>query len=150
MCAHQSRNKPMPTRMKLKPPQALIYAMITIAAVDRSISDVELKRIGSMVTELPAFSGYGGDWLMDEAQAAGRLLSKPPNGVDTVLAMIKDSLPVELHETCYMLCAEVAASDLEVGEEEMRFLERLSDALEIDELVCVALERGARARHQRA
>lgn len=140
----------MSTRTRLKAPQALIYAMITIAAVDRSISDVELKRIGSIVNELPAFAGYGGDWLMDEAQAAGKLLSRPPNGVDTVLGLITDALPEELYETCYMLCAEVAASDLEVGEEEMRFLERLADALNLDELVCVALERGARARHQKA
>ncbi len=140
----------MPTRLKLKPPQALIYALITVAAVDRSISDVELARIGSMVRELPAFAGYGGDWLMDEAQAAGKLLSKPPNGVETVLGLVKDALPPELGETCYMLCAEVAAADLDVGPEEVRFLQRLADALKLDDLVCAALERGARARHQKA
>ena len=133
---------------RLNAPQALIYAMITVAAVDRSITDTELGRIGSMVRELPAFAGYGGDWLMDEAQAAGRLLAKPPNGVDTVLAMVKDALPGALRETCYLLCAEIAASDVEVGAEEARFMQKLGDALGLDTLVRVALERGARARHQ--
>lgn len=138
----------MPKR--LNAPQALIYGMITVAAVDRSISDTELSRIGSIVRELPAFAGYGGDWLMDEAQAAGRLLAKPPNGVDTVLGLVKEALPASLHETCYILCAEVAAADLEVGPEETRFLDKLAEALGLDSLVRVALERGARARHQTA
>lgn len=141
----------MPKRPNaLNAPQALIYAMITVAAVDRSISDVELSRIGSIVRELPAFAGYGGDWLMDEAQAAGRMLSKPPNGVDTVLGLVKDALPPALRETCYVLCAEIAAADLEIGAEELRFMEKLGDALQLDDLVRAALERGARARHQKA
>lgn len=137
-------------RKRLNPPQALIYAMITTAAVDRHITDPELSRIGSIVKELPAFTGFSGDWLLEEAQACGKLLSKPPNGMDTVLSMVHESLPPELHETCYVLCAEVAASDLEVRAEEVRFLDKLAERLEIDDLVCAALERAARARHMKA
>lgn len=135
---------------RLNPPQALIYAMITTAAVDRQISDAELSRIGALVKELPAFMGYGGDWLMEEAQACGRLLSKPPNGMETVLRLVHEALPPELRETAYVLCAEVAASDLEVREEELRFIDKLAERLGLDDLVCAALQRAAKARHMRA
>lgn len=135
-------------KKRINPQQALIYAMITVAAVDRSISDDELARIGSMVRELPAFRGFTGDWLMEEAQAAGRLLSKPPNGVDTVLDLVGEALPTNLRETAYILCAEIAAVDLSVGPEETRFLDKLAAKLELDSLVRTALDRGARARHQ--
>ena len=122
--------------------------MITISAVDREISDDELRRIGSIVAELPPFQGYNRDWLVDEAQACGRMLVKP-NGLDTVLKLVKSSLPERLYETAYVLAAEVAASDLEVRTEEIRCLELLAEALGLDKLTCAALERAARARHQR-
>jgi tellurite resistance protein len=137
----------MPTT-GLTPQEALIYAMITISAVDRQISDEELRRIGSIVAELPPFEGYNRDWLVNEAQACGRHLAKP-DGLNIVLRMIKDTLPKRLTETAYVLAAEVAASDLNVRAEEIRCLELLAEALEVDKLTCAALERAARARHQR-
>lgn len=136
------------TDSKLTPQEALIFAMITISAVDREISDEELRRIGSIVAELPPFEGYNQDWLVNEAQACGRYLVKP-NGLNTVLQLVKKTLPRRLYETAYVLAAEVAASDLNVREEEIRCLELLAETLEIDRLTCAALERAARARHQR-
>lgn len=133
----------------LTPPQALIHAMITIAAVDRNISDEELKRIGTIVKELPAFEQFDEGRLIEEAQACGAQLAKP-NGLEIVLGMIMEALPKRLHETAYVLAADVAASDLDIKAEEIRFLEMLAGHLEIDKLTCAALERGARARHQRA
>jgi tellurite resistance protein len=132
----------------LLPQEALIYAMITISAVDRNISDEELQRIGSIVRELPPFEDYNRDWLINEAQACGKILSKP-DGLDKVLNLIKENLPPHLHETAYVLAAEVAASDLKVGAEEVRCLELLAEKLRLDKLTCAALERAARARHQR-
>jgi tellurite resistance protein len=132
----------------LTPQEALIFAMITISAVDREISDEELRRIGSIVAELPPFEGYNRDWLVNEAQACGRYLVKP-DGLNTVLQLVKTALPRRLYETAYVLAAEVAASDLNVREEEIRCLELLAEALELDKLTCAALERAARARHQR-
>lgn len=132
----------------LTPQEALIFAMITISAVDREISDEELRRIGSIVAELPPFEGHNRDWLVHEAQACGRYLAKP-DGLRTVLQLVKSVLPRRLYETAYVLAAEVAASDLNVREEEIRCLELLAETLEIDKLTCAALERAARARHQR-
>jgi tellurite resistance protein len=122
--------------------------MITISAVDRQISDEELRRIGSIVSELPPFEGYNRDWLVNEAQECGRQLAKP-NGLTIVLELIKDTLPRRLYETAYVLAAEVAASDLNVRAEEIRCLELLAEKLELDKLTVAALERAARARHQR-
>jgi tellurite resistance protein len=131
----------------LSPQEALIYAMMTVAAVDRQVSEQELQRIGGIIKELPAFGGFGSDWLSREAQDCGRILSKP-GGVDRVLEMIAAALAPELSETAYVLAAEVAASDLAIKAEETQFLELLADELGLDELICAALERGARARHQ--
>ena len=43
---------------------------------------------------------------------------------------------------------EVAASDLKIRLEEVRFLEMLAGRLNLEKLTCAALERAARARHQ--
>ena len=136
----------MPAR--LTPQEALVYAMITVSAVDRAMTDDELSRIGSIVQQLPAFQGYGRDWLVEKAEECGAVLSGP-DGLDTVLDMIAEVLPQRLRETAYILAAEVAASDLRVKIEESRFLELLAEKLSLDALTCAALERAARARHQK-
>ena len=64
-----------------------------------------------------------------------------------VLDPVGKALPKRLRETAYALAVEVAAADLDVRPEETRFLELLSDALELDALATTAIERGARARH---
>ncbi len=136
----------MPSRT-LTPPEALIYAMVTISAVDRNISDEELSRISSIVQELPAFAEMDRDWLVNEALDCGRMLSKP-DGVSSVMKLVRASLPERLYETAYVLAAEVAASDLNVRQEEIHCLELLAEALGLDSLTTAALERAARARHQ--
>lgn len=128
--------------------EALIYAMVTVSAADRTINTDELARIGSIVRELPPFHAYTDDWLADAAQQCGRILRKP-DGVEQVLALIKSSLPARLYETAYVLCAEVAASDLSVHADETHFMDLLAEHLGLDRETCAALERGARARHQR-
>ena len=131
---------------QLQPVEALIYAMVTAAAVDRRITEVELSRIGTLVSELPVFRAMQGNWLTKEAQDCGRVLSKP-DGVRRVLDLIKAALPKHLRETAYVLAAEVTISDLSVKDEETEFLSLLAQALELDQLVCAALNRAARARH---
>ena len=65
-----------------------------------------------------------------------------------MLGLVKAALPAQLRDTAYALAAEVAAADLVVGREEMRFLAMLRDALGLDKLVTAALERGVIARHR--
>lgn len=138
----------MPTS-KLSVPEALIHAMLTVSAVDRNITKDELARIGTIVRELPAFHEFSEDWLVTVSQDCGKVLAKK-DGLETVLAAIKASLPEHMYETAYVLAAELAATDLKVAAEEVRFLEMLADRLKLDKLTCAALERAARARHQKA
>ena len=98
--------------------------------------------------ELPAFRGYVADWMSGAAQECGKLLAKP-GGVDEVLDLVKRSLPERLRETAYLLAAEVAAADLEHHESEAEFLTMLATALGLDALVCAALARAAKARHEK-
>ena len=86
---------------------ALIYVMVTMSAVDRTMTDAELARIGEIVSNLPK----------------------------------------KLRETAYAVALEVAAADLDVKQEETRFLEMLRDTLELDPLTTTGIERGIRARN---
>jgi tellurite resistance protein len=125
---------------------ALIYAMVTTSAVDRTMTDAELGRIGEIVLQLPVFADYDSSKLVDASQSCGEVLGQD-DGLQTVLRMIRSSVPAKLRETAYALALEVAAADLSVGAEEARFLELLRDALELDNLTTAAIERGIRARN---
>ena len=132
---------------KITPHEALIYVMITTAAADRQISDRELDRIAQIVQHLPVFMGYDVENLAKAAERCGDLLSNE-EGLDEMLELIAAALPKKLHETAYAVAVEVAAADLKVPDEEIRLLELLRDALNLDKLVTAAIERSARARHQ--
>ena len=132
---------------KITPHEALVYVMITTAAADRQISDRELDRIAEIVRHLPVFMGYDMDNLAKAAERCGDLLSNE-EGLDEMLELIASALPKKLYETAYALAVEVAAADLKVPDEEIRLLELLRDALNLDKLVTAAIERSAKARHQ--
>ena len=126
--------------------KALIYVMVTMSAVDRDITDLELTRIGDLVSRLPIFKGFDPNQLIQTAQDCGEVMSKP-DGLEAVLRTIA-TIPDRLYETAYALAVEIAAVDHEVKQEELRFLQLLRDRLKLDKLTVAAIERGARARHQ--
>ena len=127
--------------------EALIYAMVTLSASDRTMTDNELMKIGDIVKTLPAFLGYDEKRLVATAEACGKLL-QDDNGLDRILSTIKASLHPRLYDTAYALAVEVAAADLHVEQEELRFLQLLRDHLDLDKLTVAAIETGARARHR--
>lgn len=127
--------------------EALIYGMVTLAAVDRVMTDRELATIGEVVRTLPAFKEFDPERVVPVAEACGAILQHG-EGLDTVLEMIVSALPERLYETAYALAVEVAAADLFVEQEELRFLQILRDRLNLDPLTATAIERGARARYQ--
>jgi hypothetical protein len=132
---------------KVSPHEALIYIMITMSAVDRQISDHELDRIAQIVKQLPVFMDFDFNSLAKCAERCGDLLCQD-DGLDTMLDLVANALPKKLYETAYALGVEIAAADLRVPVEEIRFLEMLRDAFHLDKLVTAAIERCARARHQ--
>lgn len=136
------------SRAELSPQEALVYAMVTVAAADRTIAEIEISRMHSMVRELPAFRELDESWFGREALDCGKILGKP-DGVAKVIRLIAEALPGDLRETAYALAAEVAASDLAIRDDERKFLSLLAERLQLDDLVCAALQRCAQVRHFR-
>ena len=132
---------------KLDHHAALIYVMVIMSAVDRSMSDDELGRIGNIVSQLPIFRDFDDNLLVPTAEDCGKAISAK-DGLAKTLDLVASSLPEALHETAYALAVEVAAADLKVKAEELRFLDMLRDRLSLSKLVVAAIERGARARHK--
>lgn len=126
--------------------EALIYVMVTMSAVDRTISDQELGRIGNLVNQLPVFKDFNPELLVSASEACGNIVSRE-DGLNDLLNVVALALPEKLYETAYALAVDIAAIDLDVTQEELRFLQLLRDKLSLDKLTTAAIERGARARH---
>lgn len=124
---------------------ALIYIMVTISAVDTAMNDAELARIGRLTRFLPVFSGFDEERLIPVSRECARLLSAE-DGLKTMLALVREAIPHRLHDTAYALAVEVASADMHVQAEEIRFLQMLRDALDLDKLTCAAIERNVIAR----
>jgi tellurite resistance protein len=127
--------------------QALIYVMVMMSGVEGVIKPEELAEIDILVRTLPVFKTFDRTRLATVAQEAGDMLQLA-EGMQTVLDLVSDQLPLRLRETAYAIAVEVAAIDLAVGKEELRFLAILRDALGLDKLVTAAIERSAIARYQ--
>ena len=71
----------------VSPHEALIYAMVTLAAADRTMTDNELMKIGDVVKTLPIFRDFDRERLVKAAEACGAILQKE-DGLDEVLDVI--------------------------------------------------------------
>lgn len=129
--------------------EALIYVMVTVSASDRSMTDRELMKIGDIVRQVPIFADFDPERLVAVAEDCGRRL-QGEDGLDQILEIVGETLPERLYETAYALAIEVAAADLHVEQEELRFLQILRDHLELDKLAVAAIERSARVRYRLA
>jgi tellurite resistance protein len=127
--------------------QALIYVMVMMSGVEGRIKAEELAELELLIRTLPVFQRFDHTRLATVVQECGDMLQES-EGLQTVLGLVKDQLPVRLRETAYALAVEVAAADLVVGKEELRFLAILRDALGLDKLATAAIERSAIARYQ--
>lgn len=130
----------------LSPQEALIYVMVTMSAAEGTISDTETEGIGRLVQTLPVFDDFDTDHLVQTAKECGELLASDAEGLEHVLNLVADALPAKLQDTAYALAVEIAAADLEVAQEELRFLQLLRDRFGLEKLVVAAIERAARAR----
>ena len=127
---------------------ALIYIMVTMSAVDSTMTDRELAQIGNITRTLPIFDDFDEERLVRISRDCGAILSED-DGLDTVMLIVHDALPHHLYDTAYALAVEIAAADLHVEQEELRLLQILRDRLSLDKLTCAAIERGARARFRK-
>ncbi|WP_128292102.1 tellurite resistance TerB family protein [Afifella aestuarii] len=127
---------------------ALVYAMVTVSAVDGHMADPELMTIGNLTRSLPVFSGFDSDRLPDVSRTAAEILAGA-DGLENMMSLLEDAVPEKLYDTLYAMAVEVAVADLDLPQEELRFLSLLRDRLAIDKLTAAALERSATARYRR-
>ena len=124
---------------------ALVYTMVLVSAADRDMTDNEIAKMGEIVRSLPVFRDYDFDLLASTAETCAELLDAE-EGLDTVLALIRQALPDKLCETAYAIACEIAAADGKVNQEELRLLEFIRHRLDVGRLIAAAIERGTRAR----
>lgn len=125
---------------------ALIYAMVMASAADSDMTDSELSRIGEIVSHLPAFGSFDIERLTEIASDCAVLLSDD-DGLEKAFDAMRVALPDRLRETAYALACDVVAADGSAAQEELRLLELMRHALDIDRLNAAAIERGAAARY---
>jgi len=135
--------------MALSAQDALIYVMVVTAAADTTMSEQEYARINALINRMPVFQGYDPAQLPAVANACADLIN---NGTDleSVLDTAIAAIPERLHDTAYAVAVEIAAVDLTLRQEELRFLEMVRDRLSLDRLVTAAIETAARARYRHA
>ena len=127
--------------------EALVCAMVLMAASDRQMSDAELGTMSRLVQELPAFSDFHPSEIANVTETCLALLERT-DGLDAACGIIRDALPPRLRETAYLLACEVGAADGDLTQEELQFLQDFRISLDIDRLIAGAVERAARARYQ--
>ena len=137
-----------PTRIRLGPEEALICTMVLVAAADGAITDREIGVMSGLVQTLPAFHDFSSEQLDSATEAAISLLEED-EGLTHAGQMIRDALEPRLRETAYALACEVVAADKGGSQPVLRMLALVMSELRLDPLVAAAVERGARARHQR-
>jgi tellurite resistance protein len=128
-------------------PEALVCAMVLMAASDERMSDAEIATMSRLVEELPAFSEFRPEAIGGVTETCLGLLNRS-DGLDRACTMIRDALPPRLRETAYLLACEVAAADGDASQGELLFLQDFRIAMEIDRLIAGAIERATRARYQ--
>lgn len=133
---------------KLNHHQALVYVMVMMAAVDRTMTDDELERIGRLARFLPVFDGFDDESLVQVARECAALLDGP-EGLDIALEVVREALPSRLYDTAYAVAVELAAADHAIRNEEIRLLQLLRDRLGLDKLTCAAIERSAISRFRK-
>jgi tellurite resistance protein len=120
--------------------------MVAVSVSDETIRTAELVKIEQIVNNLPVFGDYDADRTRAVAQTVFELF-EDEDGLDALFGLVHEALPERLWETAYAIACDVAAADGALEQTELRFLEELRYALNIDRLHAAAIERGARARH---
>ena len=127
---------------------SLVAIMIAEGLSDETISTRELLSISRIVDHLPIFQHYDQARVQTVAQIVFDLFEEE-DGLDALFGLVKHALPENLYETAYALACDVAACDGKLLELELQMLKEIRYELNIDRLNAAAIERGARARHQK-
>ena len=133
----------------LNAPEALVLTMVLVAAADGAMTDREIGVMAGQVQTLPAFYEFTTDQLKDVTEAAVALLNDE-DGLARAANLMREALSPRLRETAYALACEVVAGDQGTKRRSLDMLDFVRTELGLDPLISSAIERGVRARHQRA
>ncbi|MEM0943392.1 MAG: tellurite resistance TerB family protein [Pseudomonadota bacterium] len=133
----------------LSPQDALVSVMIAVSVADEEMTASEMATIEGIVDHLPVFAGYDKDRVTSVSGLVEELFGDD-DGIDALVGLVAQVLPEHLCETAYALACDVAAADGTVKMTELKLLEILRHDLSVGRLASAAIERGARARYQRA
>ncbi|MCH1542101.1 MAG: hypothetical protein L7U45_03485 [Alphaproteobacteria bacterium] len=136
--------------MSEKPPMAQFSpqrAALMALSVAHQLGDANADALNDFIATQAAFAAPGDIARAQEmARDIAQDIATAPDGVDTLLNLLAAALRGDATATAYSLCADFIALHGRVSPEEMRFLERLGDALGIDRLSRAAFDRAAQAR----
>ena len=139
----------MHAREALDAPEALVLTMVLVAAADGGMTDREIGVMSGQVQTLPVFHEFTTGQLATATDAAVQLLNEE-DGLQRAGRLMRDALETRLRETAYVLACEVVAASQVARQRTLEMLDFVRTELHLDPLVASAIERGARARHQRA
>jgi uncharacterized membrane protein YebE (DUF533 family) len=139
----------MRARESLDAPEALVLTMVLVAAADGGMTDREIGVMSGQVQTLPVFQDVTTEQLRTVTDAAVKLLNED-DGLQHAARLICGALEPRLRETAYALACEVVAASEVVKQRTLDMLAFVRTELHLDPLIATAIERGVRARHQRA
>lgn len=131
----------------ISPETALVYTMVMVSISDEEMKDSEIMRMTGLIGYLPAFAHYSVEKLRMDSAACVELLNSE-EGLDAVLGLISEAVPESHKDLVYAIACEVAASDGNLTQEELRLLELIRHSLDIDRLTAAAIERSTAARQK--
>lgn len=139
----------MRARDALDAPEALVLTMVLVAAADGGMTDREIGAMSGQVQTLPVFHDFTTERLTTVTDAAVRLLNEE-DGLQQAGRLMRGALEPRLRETAYALACEVVAANQVMKQPTLDMLEFVRSELQLEPLITAAIERGVRARHQRA
>jgi uncharacterized membrane protein YebE (DUF533 family) len=139
----------MRARDALDAPEALVLTMVLVAAADGGMTDREIGVMAGQVQTLPVFHDFRTEQLGAVTDAAVRLLNHE-DGLQHAGRLMRGALEPRLRETAYALACEVVAASPVAKQRTLEMLDFVRNELQLDPLIAAAIERGVRARHQRA
>ena len=138
----------MRARDTLDAPEALVLTMVLVAVADGGMTDREIGMMAGQVQTLPVFHDLTSEQLGSVTDAAVELLNEE-DGLQRAGRLMRDTLEPRLRETAYALACEVVAASDVAKQRTLEMLDFVRTELRLDPLIAAAIERGARARHQR-
>lgn len=139
----------MRTSESINAPEALVLTMVLVSAADGGMTDREIGIMSALVQTLPAFQDFTSAELADVTERAANLLHED-DGLAHAANLMRAALPPKLRETAYALGCEVVAGGGSVKRQALDMLDFVRTELGLDPLISAAIERGVRARYQRA